>query len=126
VLLREGRRRHDPAGFAACSAASPADYFERFGDQSDAIAAIAAKNHANGASNPYAHMQRDLGFDFCRNESEKNPFVAGPLKRTDCSMVSDGAAALIISAGDAIQGRPNAIRFRSFAPRQRLPAAQQA
>jgi acetyl-CoA C-acetyltransferase len=42
-------------------------------------------------------MRKDLGYDFCRAESEKNPRVAGPLKRTDCSLVSDGAAALLIT-----------------------------
>lgn len=72
-------------------------YFERYGEQLDALAAIAAKNHANGVHNPYAHLQKDLGYEFCRQESDKNPYVAGQLKRTDCSMVSDGAAALVIS-----------------------------
>jgi acetyl-CoA C-acetyltransferase len=33
-------------------------YFERYGDQSDALATIAAKNHANGARNPLAHIRR--------------------------------------------------------------------
>src|SRR5919202_1647486 len=68
-------------------------YFQKYGDQSDALALIAAKNHKNGVGNPYAQLRKDLGFEFCRRESEKNPFVAGPLKRTDCSLVSDGAAA---------------------------------
>ena len=54
---------------------------------------IAAKNHKNGVGNPYAQIRKDLGYEFCRTESEKNPRVAGPLKRTDCSLVSDGAAA---------------------------------
>ncbi len=45
---------------------------------------IAAKNHKNGVENPYAQMRKDFGYEFCRTESEKNPFVAGPLKRTDC------------------------------------------
>jgi len=36
--------------------------------------------------NPYAQMRKDLGFDFCRNVSDKNPYVAPPLKRTDCSL----------------------------------------
>ena len=58
---------------------------------------IAAKNHKNGVGNPYAQMRKDLGYDFCRTESEKNPFVAGPLKRTDCSLVSDGAAAVVLA-----------------------------
>jgi acetyl-CoA C-acetyltransferase len=38
-----------------------------------------------------------LGFEFCRTESEKNPRVAGPLKRTDCSLVTDGAAAVVLA-----------------------------
>ena len=87
----------DPAGFAGIFGGIAGKYFERFGDQSDALAAIAAKNHSNGMQNPYAHMRRDLGFDFCRNPSDKNPFVSGPLKRSDCSLVSDGAAALVLS-----------------------------
>ena len=58
---------------------------------------IAAKNHKNGVANPYAQMRKDFGFEFCRAESDKNPFVAGPLKRTDCSLVSDGAAALVLT-----------------------------
>ena len=58
---------------------------------------IAAKNHKNGVANPYAQMRKDVGFEFCRNESEKNPYVAGPLKRTDCSLVSDGAAAIVLA-----------------------------
>ena len=64
----------------ACSAASPQTYFQRYGDQSDALARIAAKNHKNGAVNPLAQMQKDLGYEFCRTVSDKNPLVAGPLK----------------------------------------------
>lgn len=86
-----------PGGFAGVFGEIAGAYFARFGDQSDALAAIAAKNHRNGVDNPFAHMRRDLGFDFCRNASEKNPLVAGPLKRSDCSLVSDGAAAMVLS-----------------------------
>ncbi len=82
-----------PAGFAGVFGKIAQAYFQRYGDQSDALATIAAKNHRNGVGNPYAQLRKDLGFDFCRQESDKNPFVAGPLKRTDCSPVSDGAAA---------------------------------
>ena len=67
-----------PAGFAGVFGKIAHGYFQRHGDQSDALAAIAAKNHKNGVDNPYAQMRKDLGFDFCRQESEKNPFVAGP------------------------------------------------
>lgn len=102
-----------PGGFAGVFGQIASGYFERFGDQSDALAAIAAKNHANGIHNPYAHMRRDFGFDFCRNESAKNPFVAGPLKRSDCSLVSDGAAALVL-ANDTVAGAKVApVQWRS-------------
>jgi len=103
----------DPAGFAGIFGGIATSYFERFGDQSDALAAIAAKNHSNGMHNPYAHMKRDFGFDFCRNPSEKNPFVSGPLKRSDCSLVSDGAAALVLSTERVSGSKVPALRWRS-------------
>ena len=102
-----------PGGFAGVFGKIAAGYFERFGDQSDALAAIAAKNHANGVHNPYAHLRRDLGFDFCRQPSDKNPFVAGPLKRSDCSLVSDGAAALVLAMEPLPGALVPAVRWRS-------------
>lgn len=104
---------HTEGGFAGVFGQIAGQYFERFGDQSDALAAISAKNHANGIHNPYSHMKRDLGFDFCRNPSEKNPFVAGPLKRSDCSLVSDGAAALVLSTEPLASAKVPAVRWRS-------------
>ncbi|VTU18983.1 acetyl-CoA acetyltransferase [Variovorax sp. PBL-H6] len=103
----------DPAGFAGIFGGIASKYFERFGDQSDALAAISAKNHSNGMHNPYAHMRRDFGFDFCRTPSEKNPFVSGPLKRSDCSLVSDGAAALVLSTEPLRGAKVAPVRWRS-------------
>ncbi len=88
-------------------------YFQAYGDKSDALAHIAAKNHKNGVVNPLAHMQKDFGFEFCRTESEKNPLVAGPLKRTDCSMISDGAAALILTDQDTAKDYDKAITIKT-------------
>ncbi len=102
-----------PAGFAGVFGQIAAAYFQRYGDQSDALAAIAAKNHRNGVDNPYAQMRKDLGYAFCRTESEKNPFVAGPLKRTDCSLVSDGAAALVIADVETALAMRRAVAFRA-------------
>jgi acetyl-CoA C-acetyltransferase len=90
-------------------------YFQRWGDQSDALARIAAKNHKNGVGNPYAQIRKDLGYDFCRTESDKNPRVAGPLKRTDCSLVSDGAAALVLADVETALKMKKAIVFRAAA-----------
>jgi acetyl-CoA C-acetyltransferase len=116
TLLGASYRREEgeiPAGFAGVFGRIAEQYFQRYGDQSDALAAIAAKNHKNGVDNPYAQMRRDVGFDFCRTVSEKNPYVAPPLKRTDCSLVSDGAAALILTDEDTARAMGKAIRFRA-------------
>ncbi|HET7411735.1 MAG TPA: acetyl-CoA acetyltransferase [Pararhizobium sp.] len=102
-----------PGGFAGVFGKIAQAYFQRYGDQSDALAAIAAKNHKNGVANEYAQMRKDLGFDFCRAESEKNPYVAGPLKRTDCSLVSDGAAAIVLADVETAMQSRRAVVFRA-------------
>ncbi len=102
-----------PAGFAGVFGKIAQGYFQRHGDQSDALAMIAAKNHKNGVDNPFAQMRKDFGFEFCRQESDKNPFVAGPLKRTDCSLVSDGAAALVLTDSSNALSMRRAVAFRA-------------
>ena len=104
-----------PGGFAGVFAKIAQLYFQRHGDRTDALARIAAKNHRNGVANPYAQMRKDLGYDFCRNESDKNPVVAGPLKRTDCSLVSDGAAAAVLTDVTTALSMKKAVAFRSAA-----------
>jgi acetyl-CoA C-acetyltransferase len=103
----------EPAGFAGVFGRIAQMYFQRYGDQSDALARIAAKNHKNGVANPLAHMQKDFGYDFCRQVSDKNPLVAGPLKRTDCSLVSDGAAAVVLTDVSNALRMKKAIAFRA-------------
>ncbi|MCO5081077.1 MAG: acetyl-CoA acetyltransferase [Rhizobiaceae bacterium] len=118
ALLGASYRKEEadmPAGFAGVFAHMSRAYFQKFGDQSDALAMIAAKNHRNGVDNPYAQMRKDLGFDFCRTISDKNPMVAPPLRRTDCSPISDGAAALVLSLDDDAMNFRRAVRFRSAA-----------
>ncbi len=100
-------------GFAGIFGKIAGLYFQRWGDQSDALARIAAKNHKNGVANPYAQIRKDLGYEFCRTESDKNPIVAGPLKRTDCSLVSDGAAALVLTDVETALAMNKAIVFRA-------------
>ena len=116
ILLTASYRKTESdieGGFAGVFGRIAEAYFQRHGDQSDALAMIAAKNHKNGVDNPWAQMRKDFGFDFCRNESEKNPYVARPLKRTDCSLVSDGAAALVLADADIAKSMAKAVRFRA-------------
>ncbi len=102
-------------GFAGVFGQITQNYYQKYGDQSDALAHIAAKNHKNGVDNPFAQIRKDLGFDFCRNISERNPSIAGPLKRTDCSLVSDGAAALVLTSVETALGRSKAVAIRAKA-----------
>jgi acetyl-CoA C-acetyltransferase len=116
ILLTASYRKTESdieGGFAGVFGRIAEAYFQRHGDQSDALATIAAKNHKNGVDNPWAQMRKDFGFDFCRNESEKNPYVARPLKRTDCSLVSDGAAALVLADTETARSMGKAVRFRA-------------
>jgi len=102
-------------GFAGVFAGIAQKYFDTYGDASDALAHISAKNHHNAMANPYAHVRRDLGFEFCNTVSDKNPIVAGPLRRTDCSLISDGAAALVLCSDRAlVRGNfKRAVKFRA-------------
>ena len=104
-----------PGGFAGVFGRITDAYFQRHGDQSEALAMIAAKNHENGMRNPYAHLQKPFDLAFCNTVSDKNPRVAGPLRRTDCSLVSDGAAALVLADADMAADLARAIGFRARA-----------
>ena len=116
ILLGASYRREEAdvnGGFAGLFGQIAGSYFQRYGDRSEELAMIAAKNHYNGMQNPFAHMQRDFDVAFCNTVSEKNPLVAGPLRRTDCSLVSDGAAALVLAAPEIAADLQRAIRFRA-------------
>ncbi len=116
LLIRAAYLKEEGAiegGFAGVFGRIAEAYFQRFGNQADALALIAAKNHKNGAFNKMAQMQKDLGYEFCRTVSDKNPLVAGPLRRTDCSVVSDGAAALVLADVETALQCEKAVVFRA-------------
>jgi acetyl-CoA C-acetyltransferase len=116
VLLSGSYRKEEgdvDGGFAGVFGRIASAYFQQYGDQSDVLARIAAKNHCNGVDNPYAQMRKDLGFEFCNTISEKNPYVAAPLRRTDCSLISDGAAALVLTDVATAFSMRKAVAFRS-------------
>ena len=116
ILLGASYRKEDgetEGGFAGVFAAIAQRYYQKYGDQGDALARIAAKNHRNGCANPWAQIRKDLGYEFCREVSEKNPIVASPLKRTDCSLVSDGAAAVVLADTETALALDKAVVFRA-------------
>jgi acetyl-CoA C-acetyltransferase len=118
ILLNASYRKEEgdtPGGFAGIFGRIADLYFQRHGDQSEAMAMIAAKNHKNGVENPYAQLRKELSAEFCNTVSDKNPLVAGPLRRTDCSLVSDGAAALVLCDTETAIRFPRAIHIRAAA-----------
>lgn len=64
----------------------------QYGTTREQLAAVAVKNHANGALNPYAHMRKVISIE----QALHSKMVAEPLTLYDCSLVSDGAAAVVI------------------------------
>lgn len=118
ILLGATYRKEEgevQGGVAGIFARIAQNYFQRYGDRSEELARIAAKNHKNGVENPLAHMRKDLGFEFCNTVSDKNPYVAHPLRRSDCSLISDGAAALVLVAEDRAGDAPRVLGFRGSA-----------
>jgi acetyl-CoA acetyltransferase len=72
-------------------------YIEKYGASENALAWVAFKNYAHARLNPLAQMrQADLTYDAASQVSDKNPSVAPPLKVSDCSQITDGAAALVL------------------------------
>lgn len=102
-------------GFTGLFADVAQAYQDRYDQQlGDVLGLIAAKNHHNGVKNPYAHLRRDFSVEFCQTVSEKNPLVAGPLRRTDCSPISDGAAALVLSSQPSSNAATSGVRITGF------------
>lgn len=109
--------KNDPAeaalSFPGVFALAAKAYAERYGDPLPAMAEIASKNHMNALANPLAHMRRPMTVEDCANVTNKNPIIAPPLRLTDCSLVSDGAAALVLTTTQAARAHAHAARFRS-------------
>jgi len=89
-------------------------YASEYGDPTEALAHISVKNHANALANPLAQMHRPITLDYALNVSDKNPLIADPLKLSDCSLISDGAAAIVLVAADMAKDFRRAVGFRAF------------
>jgi len=68
-------------------------HMHEYGTTEEQMAAVAVKNHKNGALNPNAHMQKEVTMD----EVLKSRLVSWPLKLYDCSLITDGASVVILT-----------------------------
>lgn len=68
-------------------------HMHQFGTTREQLAAVAVKNHANGALNPDAHLRKVITLE----QALAGKPVADPLNLYDCSLISDGAAAVVIA-----------------------------
>ncbi len=85
-------------GFAGLMATA---YLDRYGAPREALAAVAVKNHYNGARNPNAQFQSEVTLERVMD----SPLIADPLRLLDFCPITDGAAALILSTANEPEGR---------------------
>ncbi len=69
-------------------------HMHQYGTTREQLAAVAVKNHFNASLNPQAHMKKVITLE----QALGGKLVADPLTIYDCSLVSDGAAAILITA----------------------------
>ena len=82
--------------FASLFAMIARRHMHEFGTKKEHLAAVAVKNHANGALNPDAHMRKAITLEQAMNGKP----IADPLNLYDCSLISDGAAAVLLAPAD--------------------------
>ncbi|THD66732.1 propanoyl-CoA acyltransferase [Robertkochia marina] len=103
---KEGAKRYTFPGLFAEYAKG---YMDRYGYTQEQVqewmAAIASKAYEFGSKNPLAHMGKARSKEDILNlPEEKNPMIANPLRLHDCSLISDGAAAVVLSSAQPESG----------------------
>jgi acetyl-CoA C-acetyltransferase len=71
-------------------------HMHQYGTTREQLAAVAVKNHRNGAKNPNAQFRSEVTLEQVMGST----MVADPLRLLDCSPVSDGAAAVVVASLD--------------------------
>ncbi|MCI4336711.1 MAG: acetyl-CoA acetyltransferase [Thermoplasmata archaeon] len=94
---------HNGATFPGLYATLASAYLKEFGTRPEELGAVAVKNHANAARNPYAHFQKEISMATYLG----SPVIASPLRLYDCCPFSDGATALVVAARDSLPRPPS-------------------
>jgi acetyl-CoA C-acetyltransferase len=85
--------------FASLFAMIARRHMYQFGTTREQLSGVAVKNHANGALNPDAHMRKAITLEQAMNAKP----IAEPLNLYDCSLISDGAAAVLVAPADRVR-----------------------
>ena len=85
------------ATFPSMFALMATRHMHEYGTTRTQISMVAVKNHSNGAKNPDAHMQKEITLEKAVNSPV---MVAEPLNLFDCSLITDGAAAVVVCASE--------------------------
>ncbi len=83
-------------------------YMTKYGITEEQCAKVSVKNHTNALGNPYAQIKKAVTLD----DVMESRVIADPLKLLDCSPISDGAAAVIISGEESAKKHKNAVNVR--------------
>lgn len=84
-------------------------YLKKYRYDKKTLAAVSIKNHAHGVLNPTAHFRKAI----TEKQVLQSSLIADPLGLLDCSPVSDGAAALIITADSSLIKKKGGVVIRS-------------
>jgi len=97
-LMSAGSESERQAGatFPGIYALMAQSYMETYGATQEDLAGVPVKNHYHGSFNPHAQFRKSITVKDVMNSTK----IADPLKLLDCSPVSDGAAAVLISSDE--------------------------
>ncbi|WP_051301946.1 thiolase family protein [Sedimenticola selenatireducens] len=89
-------------------ALSVQNHMARYGTTVEQLAAVSVKNHWNACDNPWAHKPMTITID----DVLASAVVSTPYRMLDCSLISDGAAAVVLAHPDAVPERSDRPRVR--------------
>lgn len=75
-------------------------HMEKYGTTRQQLSKVSAKNHAHGCKNPLAQFQKNITAE----QVSQSTLIANPLRLLDCSPLSDGAAAIVLTTKNAKNG----------------------
>jgi acetyl-CoA C-acetyltransferase len=87
------------ATFPGLYATMATAYRAAFPTRPEMFGAVAVKNHENASHNPHAHFQKPISMATYL----ASPMIASPLRLYDCCPFSDGAAAVVVAAKEAVK-----------------------